>query len=123
MLSVDRGIGIPTCGTRCCVVQTAGRDTFVYITTCGTSGFALVPTAGRLTFLVKRAALANPCDAESLYENSVSLCLFLSSNAYYLLSYVKLGLVVGKTKQISDSLNSLEDHTHLTLFGWYDLLG
>ena len=43
-----------------------------------------------------RTVLAALCGA------GVCLCLFLFFNVVYLLSYAKLGLVVGMTKQISD---------------------
>ena len=55
---------------------------------------------------------AAPCGA------GVCLCLFLLLNVVYLVIYVKLGLVVGITKQMS---NDKENHVDLTLFGRHDI--
>ena len=100
---------------RLCVVQTAGRVTFVYISTCHTS--SSVSHTRRVVSLLcifQRAVLAAlhgkydgwchfHCTVQAaLCGAGVCLCLFLLLKIVYLAIYVQLGLVVGMTKQMSD---------------------
>ena len=99
---------------RLCVVQTAGRVTFVYISTCRTSGSAWYRwRVMSLLCTFQRAALVALCtDGGSCHFHctvlaalcgaGVCLCLFLLINVVYLSIYAKLRLVVGMTKQISN---------------------
>ena len=78
---------ISTCLTCGSVVQTACRVILVYISTCRTSGSVYLST------VLVSAAL---CVA------GVCLCFFLLLNVVYLPIYAKLRLVVGMTKQMSN---------------------
>ena len=97
------------------MVQTAGRVTFVYISTCRTSGSVWYRRrVVSLSCTFQRAALAALCGTDggschfhctvlaALCDAGVCLCLFLLLNVVYLSIYAKLRLVVGMTKQTSD---------------------
>ena len=94
------------------MVQTAGRVTFVYISTCHTSGsvrYRLRVVSLSCTF--QHAVLAALCGTDggschfhctvlaALCGAGVCLYLFLLLNVVYLPIYAKLWLVVGMTKQ------------------------
>ena len=97
------------------MVQTAGRVTFVYISTSRTSGSVWYRRrVVLLSCTFQRAVLAALCGTvgESCHFHctvpaafcgaGVCLCSFLLLKVIYLLIYAKLGLVVGMTTQISD---------------------